>query len=75
MTVHEKILSQVDKLSISERILIVESIWDSILDSQESPSVTDEQKSELDKRLKDYKGDPNNGSSWTNTKKRIQSKL
>jgi len=75
MTVQEQILSQIDKLSISERILIVESIWDSILASQESISVTEQQKSELDKRLKDSKNDPENGSTWSNVKKRIQSQI
>lgn len=75
MTVQEKIMSQIDKLSVSERILIVESIWDSILASQEDLSLTEEQKSELDKRLKDYKNIPDSGSSWTDIKKRIQSKV
>ena len=71
MTAQERILNQVNKLSVSERILIVESIWDSILSSQEIISVTEQQKSELDKRLKDYKNNPESGSSWTDAKKRI----
>jgi putative addiction module component (TIGR02574 family) len=75
MTIQEKILSQIDKLSIPERILIVESIWDSILASQESITVTEQQKAELDRRLKEYENNSKNGASWTEVKKRIQSHL
>ena len=74
MTIQEQILNEVDKLSINERILIVESIWDSILSAQESISVTEAQKTELNKRYKDYKDNPVDGSNWENVKKKIQSK-
>jgi putative addiction module component (TIGR02574 family) len=75
MTIQEKILNQIDKLSIPERILIVESIWDSILASQESIRVTEEQKAELDKRLDEYQNKTKHGASWTEVKKRIQSQI
>ena len=75
MTIQEKILSQIDKLSIPERILIVESIWDSILASQKSIKVTEQQKAELDKRLDEYQNKTKNGASWIEVKKRIQSQL
>ena len=74
MTIQEQILNEVDKLSINERILIVESIWDSILSAQESISVTEAQKTELDKRYKDYKDNPVDCSNWENVKKKIKSK-
>ena len=74
MTIQEQILNEVDKLSINERILIVESIWDSIPSAQESISVTEAQKTELDKRYKDYKDNPVDSSNWENVKKKIKSK-
>ncbi|MBN2423426.1 MAG: addiction module protein [Calditrichaceae bacterium] len=69
------LLSQIKKLSISERILIVEDIWDSIAFSNEQLPITDEQKSDLDQRLADYKENPDDGDSWSEVKKRIESKL
>ena len=75
MTIQEQILSQIDKLSVNERLLIVESIWDSILSAQDSISVSEDQKSELDKRYKEYEDNAGNSSSWENVKKRIQSQL
>lgn len=69
------LLSQIKKLSVSERILIVEEIWDSIALSNEQLPVTDEQKHDLDQRLADYKKNPDDGDSWSAVKKRIESKL
>jgi len=75
MTIQEQILNQVDKLSINERLLIVESIWDSILSAQNSISVSEQQKSELDKRYADFKDNPDNKSTWEDAKKRIKSQI
>ncbi len=69
------LLDQIKRLSISERILIVEDIWDSIALSKEELPITAEQKKELEKRLKDYKENPNDGASWEEVKNRIISNL
>lgn len=69
------ILSEIKKLSVSERILIVEDIWDSIALSSDQLSVTTEQKSELDKRYLDYKKNPETGTSWEDVKRKIESDL
>lgn len=68
-------LENIKKLSISERILIVEDIWDSIFSSEEDFSMTDEQRNELDSRLEAYKKNPKEGKSWKEVKSNIQSKL
>ncbi len=69
------LLSEIKKLSVSERILIVESIWDSITLSDEDVPVTDEHIKELDKRLHDHKMNPSDTVKWDDLKKRIKSKL
>ena len=61
----------IKKLSIAERILMVEEIWDSIADDQESVEVTSAQKDELDRRLDAYHASPDEGSSWQEVKRRI----
>lgn len=60
------------KYDVSERILIVEDIWDSIAKVPEELAVTDEQKSELDKRLDSYHANPNAGSPWEAVKQNIK---
>lgn len=52
------------KLSVAERIQLVEDIWDSISASPEMLPVTAAQKKELDRRLADYRANPTAGRSW-----------
>jgi len=61
-------------LSISERIQLVEDIWDSIAKVPESLQLTQEQKTELDKRLDDYHNDPGKGSPWDIVRERVRSR-
>ncbi|MCX6292399.1 MAG: addiction module protein [Bacteroidetes bacterium] len=70
-------LSEIFKLSIPERILLVEAIWDSIAiegDKKNSYALSDEQVRFLEEELKDYSNRPEEGSSWEEIKKRILSK-
>jgi putative addiction module component (TIGR02574 family) len=62
---------EVKKLSVAERILLVEEIWDTIAAEQESLEVTEAQKRELDRRLEAYESSPGDGSSWEEVKQRI----
>lgn len=58
-------------LSVSERIQLVEDIWDSIAELPEEVPLTDEQKKELDRRLDAYRRNPNEGSPWGMVRERI----
>ncbi len=73
--INQKSIENIKKLSIAERILIVEDIWDSIISSKESFPVSDEQKAELDLRLEAYYKNPDEGRSWKEAKANIQSQL
>jgi len=66
-------VEQVIELSIPERILAVEKIWDSIADHPESVPVTKAQAAELDRRLQDISM-KDKGLSWSQVKKRIRTK-
>ena len=65
-------LSDITKLSVSERIQLVEDIWDSIAAEPESIIVTEAQRQELDLRLDNYKNNPQPGSPWDEVKKRVR---
>ena len=45
-------------MSVPEKILFVEDLWDSIAADEASIPVPESHKSELDKRFKRYKSDP-----------------
>ena len=65
-------INEITKLSISERIQLVEDIWDSIAAEPESVVVTEAQKQELDRRLENFNNKPESGSSWDEVKKRVR---
>ena len=59
----------IDSLSIDQKIRLVEDIWDNIATHHaESLDLTDEQKTELDRRIADYESNPSNVISWEEVK-------
>ena len=68
-------LEDIKKLSVAERIRIIEDIWDSISASGEELPITDEQKKELDLRLEAHKNNPETGKSWEEVRDNICSNL
>jgi putative addiction module component (TIGR02574 family) len=69
---HTSVVAEALKYDISERILIVEDIWDSIAGVPDALPVSNEQKQELDKRLSAYHANPNAGSPWEAVKQNIK---
>jgi len=67
------IISELKKISIAERILIVEELWDSIVADQEDVTLTRQQRDELDRRLAEYDASPDSGITWDEVKSRIKS--
>jgi len=61
-------------LSVSERIQLVQDIWDSIAQVPESVSLTEEEKAEIDRRLDAYHNNPDAGSPWLMVRERIKSR-
>ena len=64
-------VADVLELSISERIQLVEDIWDSIANVPQSVPLTAAQREELDRRLEDYRQHPDEGSPWEEVRSRI----
>lgn len=63
-------LSDVLELSVSERIQLVEDIWDSIAKGPEPAPLTEAQRQELDRRLAAHRENPTKGATWTEVKGR-----
>ena len=56
------------KLSIPERLALVEEIWDSIAEDNDYFELTDEQRQELDRRLESFRVNPSQGRTWEEIK-------
>ncbi len=65
--------SEIMALSVPERIRLVGDIWDSIAESPQAVPLTKGQRVLLDERLRAYRDNPSEGSSWQDVKARIKS--
>jgi putative addiction module component (TIGR02574 family) len=70
-----QILKDILNLSVSERILMVEAIWNSIPENEETLGISDETKQLLDDRLAAHEDNPIEGSSWEEVKSRIRNQF
>jgi putative addiction module component (TIGR02574 family) len=70
----DSLLDEARKLSVSDRMLLLEEIWDSIGMDQSVPPLTPEQREELDQRLADYQADPQSGTAWPEVRAQIERK-
>lgn len=51
----DEIKNEIDRLELSEKLLLVEDIWDSIAASNAEIPMSEWQKKELDRRYQEYK--------------------
>lgn len=61
------------KLSIEERLQLIEEIWDSLDDEQDAPGLTEAQRLELDRRLDDAGRFPEDSMDWEDVKAWVRS--
>lgn len=57
-------IQEIAKLSVAERLELVEDIWDTIAAAPDALPVTDAQRQELDRRMADYREHPDDVRSW-----------
>ena len=63
-----ELTKQGKNLSISERIRLVEEIWDTIAEENQGFELTDAQKQELDRRLESAINNGGQGGTWDEIK-------
>lgn len=63
--------SDVLKLPVSERLKFVDASWDSGAQTPGMLQLTDEERAELKRRLRDFARNPDDGSPWPEVKERI----
>jgi putative addiction module component (TIGR02574 family) len=64
----------IDQLSVAQRMLLVEEIWDSIADEEKEIPLTETQKLDLQRRIGAYEANPKAGSTWEEVKARLRGK-
>jgi putative addiction module component (TIGR02574 family) len=64
----------IDRLSVAERMQLMEEIWESITADSGQVPLTQAQQQDLALRLNEYEADPKSGSSWDEVKARLQSR-
>lgn len=62
------------KLPVSERLRLVEAIWDSIAAHPEAIALSDSEREELDRRWAECLQNPDVGSPWSEVKARLISR-
>ena len=61
----------IDKLPAAERITLLQDIWDSLVEEQAIPEVTEAQKRDLDRRIAELDANPENVLTWEQIKESI----
>lgn len=60
-----------ERLSPTERILLAEELWNSVVDSGETPPLSEAHRQDLQRRLDAYQSDPKAGSPWEEVRARL----
>ena len=58
----------IDRLSVDERLALVEDIWDSIALESGALPLTDAQRTELDRRIAEHDANPDDVVPWEDVK-------
>ncbi len=65
------LLPDILKLSVPQRLQLIEEIWDSIASFPDSVDLTEAQRNELENRLQAYYSDRKAGVPWEEVKARL----
>ncbi len=66
------LIAEILALPVTERVRMVEAIWDSISAVPDALSLTQWQKEELDRRLAEFEADPDSGATLEEVFARIR---
>ncbi len=69
-----QLIKEIDKLDLSEKLILVEDIWDSIVRGNSVLPLPEWQKAELDKRYKAYKSGKLTLHEWKDVHEELREK-
>ena len=65
-------MDAIRKLSVQERVRLVQDIWDTLQPTAEDLPLTEEQRRILDERLAQHQADPDSAVPWEDVKARLE---
>ncbi len=71
----EEIKQKINSLGLSEKLLLIEDVWDSIALENNALPISEWQKKELDTRYKSYKDGKQNLHDWSTVHKNLRQKF
>jgi putative addiction module component (TIGR02574 family) len=63
---------ELESLSVSDRLQLLEEIWDSLVETPEAVPVTDAQRKELARRRRAHARNPTAAKSWSEVRARLR---
>lgn len=69
-----EIIKEIDNWGLSEKLILVEDIWDSIARNNTELPLPEWQKNELDKRYSAYKNGESKLHNWENIHEKLRNK-
>jgi len=70
----EQLKQEINQLNLSDKIRLVEDLWDSIAENQENLPMPDWHKRELDKRLQAFQSGETQIVDWNTIQKELKTK-
>jgi len=68
----ENAIEEIKGLPVAERLRVVEAVWDSIAQDPAPPTLSPEQRAELDRRLDAYEANPEDVLTWDEVLERLR---
>lgn len=59
------------QLDAHQRLDLIATLWDSLMDEGFEPPISEEQRAELRRRLEEHRADPSAVVSWAEAKRRL----
>jgi len=63
---------EIRSLSVTDRLRLIEKIWDSLAETPEAIPVTDAQRKELARRRREHARNPSAAKSWAEIRARLR---
>jgi putative addiction module component (TIGR02574 family) len=65
-------IDEILELPTTERVAVVQEIWESMIENPEHVEITAAQREELERRWVDFQRNPDEGESWADVKKSLR---
>jgi putative addiction module component (TIGR02574 family) len=69
-----QLLAEIERLPVADRLVLVQEIWDRIVESNAVLPLTEAQKDELDRRIAELEAHPESAIPWEQVEQSLRSR-